>query len=123
MRSNSGLERFQRPRVSHSNLSAANFRADIGINPLKQLRPVGSIKNSPSRSTGILGRIDRRFQSRKISALGKSRRLAKIENKIVVVPARVWFSVDFESIVRRKTHNAFVGSGCRKNVLVLCKRK
>jgi len=42
MRSNSGLERFQRPSVSHNNLSAANFRADIGINPLKQLRPAGT---------------------------------------------------------------------------------
>jgi hypothetical protein len=31
MRSNSGLERFQRPSVSHNNLSAANFRADIRI--------------------------------------------------------------------------------------------
>ena len=47
MRSNSGLERFQRPSVSHNNLSAANFRADNGINPLKRLRPAGSIRNSP----------------------------------------------------------------------------
>ena len=47
MRSNSGLERFQRPSVSHNTLSAANFRADIGINPLKRLRPAGSIGSSP----------------------------------------------------------------------------
>src|SRR5215510_10950684 len=123
MRSKSGLERFQRPSVSHNNLSAANFRADIGVNPLKRLRPAASIKNYLPRSPGIVGKIDRQFQSLKIVVLGRSSGVAKIEDKIVAVPARVGFPGDFESIVGRKTHDALIGPCGRKNILVLRKRK
>src|SRR5262245_42703893 len=38
MRSNSGLERFQRSSVSQRSLSATSFRADIGFTELLRLR-------------------------------------------------------------------------------------
>src|SRR5437867_3280340 len=55
--------------------------------------------------------------------VGKSRRLPKIENKVVPAPARVGFPVDFESMVRRITHNALIGPGGRENILVLRERE
>ena len=56
MRSNSGLERFQRPSVSHSNLSATRFRADIDVNALKRLRPAGHSRKD--RSGISIGKIE-----------------------------------------------------------------
>src|SRR5438093_13587160 len=55
--------------------------------------------------------------------VGKSRRLPKIENKVVPAPARVGFPVDFESMVRCITHNALIGPGGRENILVLRERE
>src|SRR5207249_10856017 len=55
--------------------------------------------------------------------VGKSRRLPKIENKVVPAPARVGFPVDFESMVRRITHNALIGPGGRENIRVLRERE
>jgi hypothetical protein len=49
----------------------------------------------------------------------KSRRVTKIENKIVAAPARVGFPVVFESVVRRQTHGSLIGPGRRENILVL----
>jgi hypothetical protein len=51
--------------------------------------------------------------------VGKSRRVTKIENKIVPAPARVGFPVDFESMVRRETHGSLIGPGRRENIFVL----
>src|SRR6476469_2632374 len=52
MRSNSGLERFQRSSVSHRSLSATSFRADIGFTELLMLR--GSEGRSvPPTSLGV----------------------------------------------------------------------
>jgi len=45
----------------------------------------------------------------------------KTKNKIVPVPTRVRFPVDFESVVSRKTHDALIGPGSCENVLVLRK--
>src|ERR1700756_644414 len=52
MRSNSGLERFQRSSLSHNNLSATRFRVDIGINPLKRPGSAGQPATPPSPMTG-----------------------------------------------------------------------
>src|SRR5689334_21521554 len=51
MRSSSGLECFQRPRVSHRTLSARCFRSDIVINPLRQ-PAVGDLnQETPDRNS------------------------------------------------------------------------
>src|SRR5437667_10422500 len=97
MRSNSGLERFQRPSVSHSNLSAANFRADIGISPLKRLGHRAQSGTSRPAGAPIVERTDWRFQSKR--SLQVIMRVKKIENKIVAVPARARCTVDLECIV------------------------
>src|SRR5215831_17235185 len=65
MRSNSGLERFQRSSVSHNNLSATRFRVDIGINPLKGLGSAGQLATSSPRWQAIVGRMACQFQSKR----------------------------------------------------------
>src|SRR6266487_4236382 len=55
--------------------------------------------------------------------IGKSRRVTKVENKIVAAPTRVGFPVDFESMVRRITHDSLIGPGGRENILVLRERE
>ena len=50
-------------------------------------------------------------------------RVAKIENKIVAMPARERFPVDFESIVERETQDALIGPSRRENILVPRERK
>src|SRR6266480_2332230 len=112
MRSNSGLERFQRPSVSHSNLSAANFRADIGISPLKRLGHRAQSGTFRPAGAPIVEGTDRRFQSKRSPQV--IMRVTKIENKIVAVAAREGFPVDFKSIVERETQDALVCPGCAK---------
>src|SRR6266478_5780427 len=71
---------------------------------------------------GILTFEPLRSQQRSLR-VEKSRRVTKIENKIVAAPTRVGFPVDFEFIVRRITHDSLIGPGGRENILVLRERE
>src|SRR6516165_1096147 len=52
MRSNSGLERFQRSSVSQRSLSATSFRADIGFTELLMIRGSEGRSVPPTSSGG-----------------------------------------------------------------------
>src|SRR4029453_10848267 len=61
----------------------------------------------------------KKFFLQRLLRVGKSRRVTKIENKIVAAPARVRFPVDFESIVGGVTHDSLIGPGGREKIFVL----
>jgi hypothetical protein len=65
----------------------------------------------------------KKFVLQRSLRVGKSRRVTKIEKKIVAAPARVGFPVDFESMVERKTRGSFIGANRRENILVLRERE
>src|SRR5205809_7572807 len=75
------------------------------------------------------GRLSTAFNNRTLRSqqrslrVGKSRRVTKIENKIVAASTRVGFPVDFESMVRRITHDSLIGPRGRENILVLRERE
>src|SRR5438034_10955071 len=98
------------------------FEPTFGISPLKRLWPAVQLE-LPSCRPLIVGRTDPLFQSKRSLHLAESCGVAKIENKIVTVPAGVRFPVNFESIVRCKTHNALISPGRCKNILALHERK
>src|SRR5215472_639512 len=69
MRSNSGLERFQRPSVSHNNLSAMTFRADICYQCV-ETTPASRLNQECSFYDAILETIEEQFQSKTDRCLG-----------------------------------------------------
>jgi hypothetical protein len=84
------------------------------------------LKN-PSPQSSLLAQGERRTNDIELTIIEHlprtSRGITKIENKIVAAPTRVGFPIDFESIIRRKAHNAFIRPSCRENILVLHERK
>src|SRR5215468_3138610 len=70
MRSNSGLERFQRPSVSHNNLSAMSFRLDICYQCV-ETTPASRLNQECSFYEAILEAIEEQFQSKTRRRLGR----------------------------------------------------
>src|SRR5215831_13818349 len=70
MRSNSGLERFQRPSVSHNNLSAMSFRPDICYQCV-ETTPASRLNQECSLYDAILETIEEQFQSKTSRRLGR----------------------------------------------------
>src|SRR5215472_16349862 len=69
MRSNSGLERFQRPSGSHNNFSAMSFRADVCYQCV-ETTPASRLNQECSFYDAILETIEEQFQSKTDRCLG-----------------------------------------------------